>query len=66
MVEQAKLDSSPLGKLFNRGLRNKDKKEGLWKKLINIEGKNEEQFEAIRDQEEKLLEELKNIKTDSK
>ena len=66
MVEQAKLDYSPLGKIFNKGLRDEDKKEGLWKKLINIEGKNEEQLEAIRDQEEKLLEELKNIKTDPK
>ena len=29
MVEQAKLDYSPLGKIFNKGLRDEDKKEGL-------------------------------------
>ena len=46
MVEQAKLDYSPLGKIFNKGLRDEDKKEGLWKKLINIEDKNEEQIRS--------------------
>ena len=41
-VEQAKFEYSPLGKLFNKGLSEEDKKEGLFKRLKNIEDKNEE------------------------
>ena len=41
-VEQAKFDCSPLGKFFNKGLKEEDKKERLLKRLKNIEGKNEE------------------------
>ena len=40
-VEQAKFEYSPLGKIFNKGLSEDDKKEGLLKKLKNIEDKNE-------------------------
>ena len=65
-VEQAKFDISPLGKIFNKGLSEEDKKEGLLKKLKNIEGKNEEQLKAIEDQGKKLLEEIKNINVGSK
>ena len=43
-----------------------DKNEGLFKRLENIKGKNEEQLKAIEDQGKKQLEEIKNIKTDSK
>ena len=32
----------------------------------NIEGKNEVQLEAVKDQAEKILDAIKNIKTDSK
>ena len=38
-VEQAKFDYSPLSKSFNRGLKEKDKKEGLLKRLKKIEDK---------------------------
>ena len=38
-----------------------DKKEGLFKELKNIESKNEVQLQAIKDQGEKQLKELKNI-----
>ena len=38
-----------------------DKKEGLFKRLKNIEGKNEVQLQAIKDQGEKQLREIKNI-----
>ena len=55
-----------MGKFFNKGLKEEDKKEGLLKRLKNIEGKNEEQLKAIEDQGKKQLEEIKNIKTDSK
>ena len=41
-VEQTKSEYSPLGKIFNEGLSEEDKKEGLLKKLKNIEDKNEE------------------------
>ena len=54
-VEQAKFDYSPLGKFFNKGLKEEDKKEGLLKRLKNIEDKNKEQLKAIENQEEKQL-----------
>ena len=41
-VEQAKFEYSPLGKIFNKGLSEDDKKEGLFKSLENIKDKNEE------------------------
>ena len=41
-VEQAKFEYSPLGKVFNKGLNEDDKKEGLFKRLKDIEDKNEE------------------------
>ena len=36
-VEQAKFEHSPLGKIFNKGLDKDDQKEGLFKRLKNIE-----------------------------
>ena len=36
-VEQARFEYSPLGKIFNKGLDKDDKKEGLFKRLKNIE-----------------------------
>ena len=61
-VEQAKFEYSPLAKVFNKGLKKEeDKKEGLLKRLKNIEGKNEEQLKAIEDQGKKQLEKIKNI-----
>ena len=39
-VEQAKFEYSPLGKIFNKGLSEEDKKEGLLKRLKNTEYKN--------------------------
>ena len=39
-VEQANFEYSPLGKIFNNGLSEDDKKEGLLKRLKNIEDKN--------------------------
>ena len=50
VVEQAKFDYSPLSKVFNKGLNKDAKKEGLFKRLKNIEGKNEGQLKAIGDQ----------------
>ena len=58
-VEQAKFEYSPLGKIFNKGLKEEDKKEGLLKRLKNIYGKNKEQLKAIKDQGEKQLDAIK-------
>ena len=45
-VEQAKFEYSSLGKIFNKGLSEKDKKEGLLKRLKNIEDKKEKPLEV--------------------
>ena len=42
IFEQAKFDYSPLGNIFTKGLDKDDQKEGLFKRLKNIKGKNEE------------------------
>ena len=54
-VEQAKFGYSPLGKIFNKGLDEENKKDGLLKRLKNIEGKNKEQLQAIEDQGKKTI-----------
>ena len=60
-VEQAKFAYSSLGKNVNKWLSEDDQKEGLFKRLKIIEGKNEVQLQAIKDQGEKKLREIKNI-----
>ena len=60
-VAQAKFEYSPLGKIFNKGLNEDDKKEGPFKRIKNNENKYEEQLKAIEDQGKKQLEQLKNI-----
>ena len=47
--EQAKFEYSPLGKVFIDGLDKSDRKEGLLKKLKNIEDKSNNQLLALRD-----------------
>ena len=39
-VDQVKFEYSPLGETFNKGLSEDDQKEGLFKRLKNIETKN--------------------------
>ena len=60
-IEQTKFQYSPMGKFFNKGLKEDEKEEGLFKRLKNIEGKNEVQLQAIKDQGEKQFKKLKNI-----
>ena len=48
-VEQPRFEYSQLGKFLYKGLKEKDKKERLLKRLKNIEDKNEEQLKAIED-----------------
>ena len=52
VLEQAKFEYSPLGKIFNKGLDKDDKKEGLFKRLKNIENA---QKNLIRDVEMKIF-----------
>ena len=66
IVEQANFDYSPLGKIFTKGLKEEEKKEGLLKRLRNIEDKNEKQLKAIGDQGNKELDAIKNINMGSK
>ena len=47
MIQKAKFKYSPLDKVFNKGLDESEKKEGLLKRLKNIEGKNKEQLDQI-------------------
>ena len=53
VIQKAKFEYSPLGKVFNKGLDENDKKEGVLKRLKNIEGKNKDHLVAIKDQGEK-------------
>ena len=46
--EKAKFEYSPLGKVFTNGLNNSDGKEGLLKRLKNIERKSNNQLLALR------------------
>ena len=57
-VDQAKSDYSPLDKFFNKGLKEQDKKEGLLKRLNNIEDKIEEQLKAIESKNENIKKSL--------
>ena len=75
VIEKAKFEYSPLGKIFTKGLdKDEDKKEGLLKRLKNIEGKikgenkkesepikNEEQSEVLKDQSTMADKKLKEI-----
>ena len=55
-VEQAKFEYSPLGKIFNKGLSEDDKKEGILKRLKNIEDKNEKPLEVKNKANENIKE----------
>ena len=58
-VEQAKFEYSSLGKVFNKGLDNKDdQKEGLLKRLKNIEDENKERLKA---RENKTAENIREV-----
>ena len=64
VVQKAKSEYSTLGQVFNKGLDTSERTEGLLKRLKNIEGKNEQQLEAIRDQGEKRLDLIGKVNTD--
>ena len=60
-VEEAKFEYSLLGKIFNEGLDKDDQKEGLFERLKNIEGKNEQQLKAIENEGKQPLDAIKKI-----
>ena len=66
VVQKSKFEYSPLGQVFNKGLSVDERKEGLLKRLKNIEGKNEQQLDLIRDQGEKELDLIGRINTEKK
>ena len=49
VVQKAKFKTSTLGQIFNKGLNRDEKQEGKY----NIKGKNDQQLDLIRDQNEK-------------
>ena len=51
-IEQARFEYSPLGKIFNKGLTEEDKKEGVLKTQKRIEDEIEKQLKVIEDQKE--------------
>ena len=55
-IEQTKFEYSPLGKIFNKRLSVENKKEGLLKRLKNIEVKNEKLIEVKSKVEGKIKE----------
>ena len=54
-IKKTKFEYFPLGKVFNKGLSEEDKKEGLLTKLKNIEDKNE-QLLKIKNKTENIKE----------
>ena len=60
VVEQAKLEYSPLSKVYNKGLEDGDNKERLLKRLKNAECKNKEQLKSIRKEGESQLKVIEN------
>ena len=55
VVQKAKFEYSPIGQVFDKELDTSDKNEGLLKKLKNIDSRNEQQLELIKNQGEKQL-----------
>ena len=69
-IEQARFEYSPLGKIFNKGLSEDDKKEGLFKRPQNIEGKikckNKKESEPIKNEEQSKIVKDESIVADKK
>ena len=56
LIGQARFEYSPLGEIFNKGLKDEEKKEGLLKRQKNILDKIEEQVKAIENKTENIKE----------
>ena len=55
VVGKAKFEYPPIGKVFNKGLGESDKKEGPLKRLKNIEDKSGEQLKMTEDKKDNHL-----------
>ena len=55
-IEKAKIEYSPLGKISNKGLSDDDNKEGLLKRLKDIEDKYEELLKIKKNKTENIKE----------
>ena len=60
-MQKAKLEYSPLGQVFNRGLEKDEKQEGLLKRLKNIEDKTDNQLDLIKNQGSRQLQTIKGV-----
>ena len=49
VVQKAKFEYSPLGQVFNKGLKTDEKNKGLLKRLKNIEDKTDNQLKQNKD-----------------
>ena len=69
-TEQTKFEYSPLGKIFNKGLSKDDQKEGLFKRLKNIENKikneNKQELEPIKNEDQSEVLKDKSTMADKK
>ena len=55
VIQKAKFEYSPFGKVFNKGLDESDKKEGVLKRVKDIEDKNEEWLKVIANKKDNQL-----------
>ena len=55
VIQKVKFEYFPLGKVFNKGLDESDKKEGLLKRLKNIEDRSEKQLKLIQNKKDNQL-----------
>ena len=62
VIQKAKFEFFPPGKVFNKGLDKIDKKEGLLKRLKNIEGEDKEQLDEVKHQGERQIDAIEKQK----
>ena len=62
VIQNAKFEYSRLGKVFNKGLDESNKKEEVLKRVGNIKDDNEKQLQATKDEHLKLVKRIKDEK----
>ena len=62
VIQNAKFEYSRLGKVFNKGLDESNKKEEVLKRVGNIKDDNEKQLQATKDGHLKLVKRIKDEK----
>ena len=63
-LQKAKLEYSPLGQVFNKGLDKNKRSEGLLKRIKDLEDKADNQLLVIEDQGDRQLDLINNINND--